>query len=180
MTKNAYDYLEEYEWIGFYRKYLIYFDFLDFFYYLETREGSIEEISLEYIEKHIELAIESLDYDYIIKSYTTKSKICHKINYLEDALKCDMRILILNMNPICLNYNFYQWHAPLDIENIANLKMLKSKFGEKRLLETFNENWNFMGFKSTLIPKEEVWNHLITALNSKEQNHGSRKLEKNT
>jgi hypothetical protein len=33
-----------------------------------------------------------------------------------------------------------------------------------------------MGFKSIIIPKNDVWDYLINALNSKDQNHGSKKI----
>ena len=153
MTKKAYDYLKEYGWIGFYIKHLYYFDFLDFFDYFEGYDGDIEEISLKYLDEHIELAIKSLDFNYIIRSYNAKSEINHMTDNLENALKCDMRILILNMNPICLDYNLYPMHIPLDVNNVANLKKLKSKFGEEHILNAFNENWNFMRFNSTIIQK---------------------------
>ena len=95
---------------------------------------------------------------------------------LEDALVCDMRILHLNMNPICLDDNFYFGHIPLVPQNISFLKEDKSEFGEEIIFKSFEENWNFMGFNSVIIPKNKVWKYLITALNSKYQNHGNRKI----
>ena len=176
LTKEAYEFLKENEWISFYEDNLFYFDFLDFYNYLENNDGSIEEISKKYLDEHIELAIESLDFDYIIRSYNSQSKVIHLMGNLKEALTYDMRILILNMNPICLDYVQYPSHIPLQPENIRNLKKLKSEFGEEAILKAFNENWNFMGFKSNIIPKEEVWKYLTTALNSGAENEGSRHI----
>ena len=168
LTQESYDYLKEYEWIQFYIDNLYYFDFLDFFDFLDNHNGSIEEISLKYLDEHIKLAEESLDFDYIMRTYESKTRILHSILKLDEALECDIRILHLNMNPICLpNYSFSS-HVPLDSENISNLKEAKFK--------SFNKNWNFMGFKSIIIPKNDVWDYLINALNSKDQNHGSKKI----
>ena len=176
LTQESYDYLEEYKWIQFYMDYLYYFDFLDFFNYLDDHEGSIEDISLNYLEEHIELAEESLDFDYIMRTYKSKTRILHLIEKINEAMECDIRILHLNMNPICLpQYKFYS-HIPLDPENISNLKDVNSVYGEEMILKSFNKNWNFMGFKSIIIPKNDVWDYLIKALNSKDQNHGSKKI----
>ena len=177
LTKKAYDYLKENDWISFYDDNLFYFDFLDFFDYLEDNDGTIEEIAKKYLDEHIELAIDSLDFDYIIRSYESQSEIIHLMGDLKEALAYDMRILILNMNPICLNYVQYPSHIPLQPKNIGNLKKLKSEFGEESLLKAFNENWNFMGFKSCIIPKKEVWTYLTTALDSPYENEGSRKIK---
>ena len=176
LTQESYDYLNEYEWIQFYIDNLYYFDFLDFFDFLDNHNGSIEEISLKYLDEHIKLAEESLDFDYIMRTYESKTRILHSILKLDEALECDIRILHLNMNPICLpNYSFSS-HVPLDSENISNLKEAKSKYGEEVIFKSFNKNWNFMGFKSIIIPKNDVWDYLINALNSKDQNHGSKKI----
>ena len=176
LSKKAYDFLNEYEWIQFYLDNLSYFDFLDFEDYQIDHSGSFEEVTLNYLDEHLDIAHKSLDFEYIIRTYSAKSVILHKMGNLEDALVCDMRILHLNMNPICLDDNFYFGHIPLVPQNISFLKEDKSEFGEEIIFKSFEENWNFMGFNSVIIPKDKVWKYLITALNSKYQNHGSRKI----
>ena len=176
LTQKSYDYLEEYIWIQFYIDNLYYFDFLDFFDFLDNHNCSIEEISLKYLDEHIKLAEKSLDFDYIIRTYESKTRILHSILKLDEALECDIRILHLNMNPICLPNYAFSSHVPLNPENISNLKEVKSKCGEEIIFKSFNKNWNFMGFKSIIIPKNDVWDYLIKALNSKAQNHGSKKI----
>ena len=176
LSKKGYDFLEEFQGIQFYLDNMSSFDYLDFEDYLELHSGSFDELTLDYLDEHLILAHESCDFDYIRRTYTAKSKIYHSIGDWEDALICDMRILHLNMNPICLeNYRFSS-HIPLVVENVSALKQLKAQLGEKRLFESFNENWNFLGFESTIIPKEEVWDYLTAALNSKDENFGSRKI----
>lgn len=176
LSKKAYDFLKEYEWIQFYLDNLYYFDFLDFEDYLIAHMENFEEVTLNYLDEHIAIAHESLDFEYIIRTYGAKSLILHEMGNLDDALTCDMRILHMNMNPICLDERYYSGHIPLVPENISFLKEDKSEFGEERIFNSFEENWNFMGFNSLIIPKDEVWKYLITALNSKYQNHGSRKI----
>ena len=176
LSKKAYDFLKEYEWIEFYLDNLYYFDFLDFEDYLIGHTGSFEEIALHYLDEHIVIAHKSLDFEYLIRTYCAKSVILHGIGNLDDALACDMRILHLNMNPICLDERYYFGHIPLVPENISFLKEDMFEFGEERIFKSFEENWNFMDFNSVIIPKDEVWKYLITALNSKYQNHGSRKI----
>lgn len=176
LSKKAYDFFKEYEWIQFYLDNMFYFDFLDFEDYLINHSGSFEEIALNYLDEHIVIAHKSLDFEYIINAYGSKSVILHEMGNLDDALACDMRILHLNMNPICLDERYYFGHVPLVPENISFLKEDLSEFGEDGIFKSFEENWNFMGFNSLIIPKEEVWKYLITALNSKAQNHGSRKI----
>jgi hypothetical protein len=155
---------------------MFYFDFLDFEDYLIAQSGSFEEKTLNYLDEHIIIAQETLDFNYIIRAYVAKSKILHLMGNFDEALTCDMRILHLNMNPICLDSVYYSGHIPLDPENISHLKELKSEFGDEMILKSFDENWNFLGFKSIIIPKKEVWKYLDVAINSKYQNEGSRKI----
>ena len=176
LSKKAYDFFKEYAWIEFYLENLGYFDFLDFEDYLLNHCEGFEEITLSYLDEHLCIAQKSLDFEYIIRTYCVKSIILHETGNLEDALTCDMRILHLNMNPICLDGCYYSGHIPLVPQNISFLKEDMSEFGEERIFKSFEENWNFMGFNSVIIPKDEVWEYLITALNSKYQNHGSRKI----
>lgn len=138
--------------------------------------GSGVECSSDYLDEHIKLAEKSLDFDYLTRCYDAKSRLCHLTGDLDGALTCDMKILHLNMNPLCLDHYRFSSHIPLTPENIFNLKELKSEFGEERIEESFNEYWNFLGFKSIIIPKDEVWNYLIRALNSQDQNYGNRKV----
>lgn len=176
LSKKAYDFLKEYEWVQFYLDNLFYFDFLDFEDYLISHSGSFEEKTLNYLDEHIVIAHDALDFDYIIATYVAKSKILHLMGNFNEALTCDMRILHLNMNPICLDSCYYSGHIPLNPENISNLKELKSQFGDEMILKSFNANWNFLGFKSIIIPRDEVWKYLDVAINSKYQNEGSRKI----
>lgn len=176
LSDKAYDFLREYGWIQFYLDNLSFFDFLDYEDYLMGHGGSGVECSSDYLDEHIKLAEKSLDFDYLTRCYDAKSRLCHLTGDLDGALTCDMKILHLNMNPLCLDHYRFSSHIPLTPENIFNLKELKSEFGEERIEESFNEYWNFLGFKSIIIPKDEVWNYLIRALNSQDQNYGNRKV----
>ena len=176
LSQKAYELFKEYDWIGFYLDVLFSFDFLDYEDYMIEHGGKLEEMTLGYLDEHIKLANEALDFEYVMKCYVAKSKVCHCLENSDEALKCDMRILHLNMNPVCMESYGFSSHIPLVPENISNLKKLKERLGEEKIKEAFNENWNFMGFESYIIPKDEVWDFLITALNSKEQNYGSRRV----
>ena len=176
LSEKAYELFKEYDWIGFYLDVLFSFDFLDYEDYMIEHGGKLEEMTLGYLDEHIKLANEALDFEYVMKCYVAKSKVCHCLENSDEALKCDMRILHLNMNPVCMESYGFSSHIPLVPENISNLKKLKERLGEEKIKEAFNENWNFMGFESYIIPKDEVWDFLITALNSKEQNYGSRRV----
>lgn len=176
LTESAYELLEEYGWIEFYLDTLSHFDFLDYEDYMIDHDGNRQEVTLDYLDEHLKLADDALDFDYMMRCYDAKSKICHSIGNLDEALRCDMRILHLNMNPVCMERYRFPSHIPLVPENISNLKKLKLELGQEKIRESFDENWNFMGFESVIIPKDEVWSYLSVALNSPEQNRGSRKV----
>ena len=175
LSKKAYDFFKEHEWIQYYLDKLYSFDFLDYEDYLENYEGTFYQGTFDYLNEHIKLANQSFDFNYIIKSYEAKAKVCRSMARMDYALECEMRILHLNMNPVCLNGNFSS-HIPLVPENVTNLKKLRLRFGKEKIRESFDENWNFMGFNSFIIPKEEVWSYLIAALNAPYENHGSGKI----
>ncbi len=67
-----------------------------------------------------------MDFDYIMRAYESKTRILHLIGKSEEALECDIRILHLNMNPICFPHYEFSSHILLDSENISNLNEVKS------------------------------------------------------
>ena len=167
LTQKAYDFLKEHEWIQFYIGHLGNYDFLEFKKYFESHEGSVEDIALDYLDEHVRLTLESLDFNYIMRTNLARSIICHLRGNLEEALISDIRMFLLNMNPVCFDMRFASsFSLPYFPIYITHLKELKSELGEEAILESFNQNWNYMNFDSIIIPKKETKNILIAALNS--------------
>lgn len=175
LTQQAYDYLKEHQWIQFYEDHLWNYDFFEFSEYFYDHDGSIEEIALDYLDEHIELTYDSSDFDYIMRTYLAKSNLCYSMGNLKEGVTCDMRMFLLNMNPIGFDMRFsFRFSVPIFPIHITHLKEFKLKYGEERILESFEENWNFMNFDSSIIPKDAARNILITALNSEDNEWGKK------
>ena len=178
LTEEAYDYLKEYGWISFYEEFLYYFDFLDFIEYFDNHGGEISEIALDYLDEHVEKAKNNLDFDYLIQCFKAKSEINYRIKNWDEALKWEMRLFTLRINPICLDSRMFSVFDLVDDERMIRLKKLKPKVGDKKIEFSFNENWNYCGFNSFIVPKKDAWDILTKELDSKYIVTSKKKLRK--
>lgn len=90
ITSKGKKYLEEFSWINYYGRFLYDFDFNDFYKYLDNHEGKLKDVSLKYLDEHIDLAKENEDKDYLEDCLFAKKVILdeadqfiHGLNILE-------------------------------------------------------------------------------------------------
>ena len=166
LTNKAHEYLNDNVWINCYVNFLYRFDFSDFSNYYMSHEGDINDISSSYLEKHFQLAKHNLDFKYLRDCLNAQSKISQEMGDFKNTLLFEMRIFCLNINPICLDIDSFSSFKPLDEDNINKLYKLKSKLGGQYFLKQFNDNWNFLGFNSHIVNKNDALNILNESLDS--------------
>ena len=86
ITPKGKSYLKEYYWIGFYWEFLDEFDFNDFYKYLDVHKGDLKEVSLKYIDEHLELARKSGDEDYLDECLLVREAIEEEFEAFIDEL----------------------------------------------------------------------------------------------
>ena len=180
LTKKAREFLNDNDWINFYVNFLYHFDFSDFSnYYMNHNGDDINDISSKYLQKHFQFAKKDLNFNYLLDCLKTQSKISQNIGDFKNTLLYEMRIFCLNINPICLDIDSFPSFKPLDEDNINKLSKLKSKLGDKYFSKQFNENWNFLGFNSSIIFKNDALRILKESLNSLDLNEVNESVKWN-
>lgn len=85
ITQKGEDYLKEYSWVKFYKEFLLYFDFNDYCKFRDSHEGNLKDVSLSYLDHHIELARKSDDEKYLEDCLSSKNSILEKADdFLSD------------------------------------------------------------------------------------------------
>ena len=167
LTQKGKDYLNDYSWIELYMNFLSRFDFDDFNRFYNVNDGDFNEVVSKYLDKHINLAKKKKDFDYLITCFSSKAIFAELDENLDDALKWEMIRFCLAINPIYLDKsdNIYM---PLNQANIDNLRILKEKLSIERLLDSFDEFWDYFKFGRDIISKEDAKNILERLLNNHE------------
>ena len=85
ITDEGKNYLKEFSWIEFYEEFLYDFDFDDFYKYKDNHEGKLIDLSLNYLNEHIDLARRIDDVEYLENCVLTKKIISDEGNkFLSD------------------------------------------------------------------------------------------------
>ena len=85
ITDEGKKYLKEFSWIEFYEEFLYDFDFDDFYKYKDNHEGKLIDLSLNYLNEHIDLARRIDDVEYLENCVLTKKIISDEGNkFLSD------------------------------------------------------------------------------------------------
>ena len=172
ITAKAFDFLDEWGWLMDYGFILREFDKQDFFfYYLEKADMSqrkdnerlnvekeeimmeLKDISIEYLDKHMEIALDEGDFDYILHCLRAKS---HVYRFHKDCKRyLDFQMRIFDMiftysdffaSPIFRDYSDY----------VRQLKRLPKFFDKETIYDSFNENWDFLNHEIFEIEKEDA------------------------
>ena len=80
ITDEGKNYLKEFSWIEFYEEFLYDFDFDDFYKYKDNHEGKLIDLSLNYLNEHIDLARRIDDVEYLENCVLTKKIISDEGN----------------------------------------------------------------------------------------------------
>ena len=75
---------------------------------------------------------------------------------LNDALKWQMRIFCLEINPVFLDESYYNFYIPLNSENIDNLRLLNDEFSIEMLMDSFEKSWDYFKFNNYIVSKEDA------------------------
>ena len=82
LTPIGEEFLKENSWIEFYDDFLNKFDFNDYVKFLDNNEGELIEVTLKYLEEHLELAKKEDNQEYINDCIIAESEIQNLINLM--------------------------------------------------------------------------------------------------
>ena len=156
LTQKGKDYLNDYSWFELYMNFLSMFDFDDFNRFLDVNDGDFNEIVSKYLDEHIKLAKKNKDFHYLINCFSSKAIFADLDENLNDALKWQMRIFCLEINPVFLDESYYNFYIPLNSENIDNLRLLNDEFSIEMLMDSFEKSWDYFKFNNYIVSKEDA------------------------
>ena len=165
-TKKGLECLDEYYWIIDYRQILNKFYLQDFFSYQFGKEGEIKDISIDYLDEHLQIALNDLDFDYILDCLCAKSDIYKLYEDLDNYLEYQMKIFSLIINPSILSDFYISQGYKLKKEHLKEVYLLKKNFDENTILNSFEENWNFLNQKRFIIKKDDAKEILLQILSN--------------
>ena len=146
----------------FYSSFLDYFNFVEFRQFYNDSDLDLSEAGIEFLNKHIDLAIKKEDHDYLTISYLTKSRILQDLNQDIESLRCDLKVFILNFNPLYPVSN----HLPIDEDNAIFLNKFTKDYSVSEISKLFNEEWSKIDFKKITVNKKTCLKLLKKVLTS--------------
>ena len=177
LTEYGKNYLNDFKWIESYENYLTpNFDFNDFYKFYEENDGEIDDIILNYLDKHLQEAINLNDFDYLIACYTAKSKLLIYNNDFEEALDCEIKKSCLFINPIHRNPDLAKFLSPLDKSIMENFDILKTKYSNDEIIKKFDKIWDELNFNSFILNKDDARNVLKDLLNNNDLRKHENKI----
>ena len=151
-------------WVGFYDSFLDYFDFDDFEKYMQEYDtGDVIKNSLNYLNKHLKIAREMKDFDYLHDVFSSKAMVYLNMQEFKKSLLEELKIFALKINPIYLNN--YDSYVAVEFPNINNINVLDDLSEVKSLKRVFYKAWNEMEFEKELMDKDEAFEYLTRAQN---------------
>lgn len=141
LTNKGLEFFDEWSWLIDYNRILRNFDLQDFFCYQFEREGEIKDISIAYLDEHLDIAVKKGDIEYISHCLLAKSDVYKIYKVWENYLDCHMRMfnLIFIYSDIFASTSFRKYSD--EVKEIRNLTKL---FDEEAIYDSFERNWNFL------------------------------------
>lgn len=178
-TKKSRKFRDEWEWLIEYSLIFQKFDLQDFFSYQFEKEGSIEDKAIDYFSEHMDYAMRKHDFEYVLDCLRAKSWIYKYHKDCEGYLDFQMKLFSALINPFILIGRDYKSHYKINSDYFIEFKKLTKLFNEEVILESFDENWNFLNQKSDVVSKSDARIVLEKILNQERNDNLNKYLKEN-
>ena len=178
LTSEGEEFLKDFAWFECYEQYLLLFELSDISKYIEEHEGRDIDLILEYLTKHIALAHEKEDYEYLCDSHAAKSGIYRYDKNYEACLVESLKTFILLLNPV---YSY-------DLSNIIDLMFTNDvveyiheslkRLDDVNLKALFDELWDEKDSEKDFCTKDEGFVYLKRLLSGDDEDALSEEYRK--
>lgn len=165
VTPEGENFLNEFSWIEIYEYCLDYFEFNDYYKFMDEHEGNPAELTIDYLDEHIKLADEQKDFLYLNDCFESKVKFYLYNEDLELALDEELKTFIRRLNPMHNYIDVYNEYHVFDYDNIDNIHELSTAL-DLDVEKLYYDNWDSLSFEKEFISKEEGFRILERLLNS--------------
>ena len=157
LTEKGLKFTADNLWMEYFQNFLENFNFDEFEEFYKNSNSSVECCSLDFLDKHIDDSKKKRDFNRLITSYSSKAAIYDHIGRYENSLKTDLKIFILNLNPLYLTKQDLKYHEPVDEFNIYSLREFTKHYTIKTIQKLFNQQWSEIDFEKMVITKKQSW-----------------------
>ena len=158
-------------WVRRYCSNLDYFDFDDFFNFIKkniSKTNKLDKLIFSYLNLHLDIAYKNRDFHRLHDVYASRVIIHIEMNEIKQALKEELTLFIIRLNPIFLNNEELKSYSPIVRSNIHNIVELGNYCNIYNFKKLFNKVWSDIKFEKNLIPKKKCFNYLNKAINDNE------------
>lgn len=190
ITELGFQFKEDSFHLLYHRKYLenyIYEEFRDF--YNKNEKTDIDKITIEFLDKHVQKAINSNNHSQLIDSLKLQSKLYFNMQDIEEVLRLELKIFLINVNMLFIDEVYYDYYNPINEETFENLKKLMYTYDFEEMVfligliyDEFDENdFNISLDETEDILRRVYTNNNLSSLNKRiKYNHYPSQIAKDS
>lgn len=129
ITELGFQFKEDCKTILYHNKYLknyVYEEFEEFF--ASSEKTSINEITLDFLNQHIEKAINLKKHNQLIDSIKLQSQLYSNLQDIEEFLRLELKLFFINLNMLFIDDVYYDFYNPIEESTFNTLRKLKYEY----------------------------------------------------
>ena len=129
ITELGFQFKEDCKTILYHNKYLknyVYEEFEEFF--ASSEKTSINEITLDFLNQHIEKAINLKKHNQLVDSIKLQSQLYSNIQDIEEFLRLELKLFFINLNMLFIDDVYYDFYNPIEESTFNTLRKLKYEY----------------------------------------------------
>lgn len=129
ITELGFQFKEDCKTILYHNKYLknyVYEEFEEFF--ASSEKTSINEITLDFLNQHIEKAINLKKHNQLVDSIKLQSQLYSNIQDIGEILRLELKLFFINLNMLFIDDVYYDFYNPIEESTFNTLRKLKYEY----------------------------------------------------
>lgn len=129
ITELGFQFKEDCKTILYHNKYLknyVYEEFEEFF--ASSEKTSINEITLDFLNQHIEKAINLKKHNQLIDSIKLQSQLYSNLQDIEEFLRLELKLFFINLNMLFIDNVYYDFYNPIEESTFNTLRKLRYEY----------------------------------------------------
>ncbi|MBR0471591.1 MAG: SAP domain-containing protein [Methanosphaera sp.] len=175
ISDKGLEFIESHEDIEFYNLFLKNFYYYEFKDFLNCHDGSITEVSKEFLKEHLYSSVKKKDNKAYTDSINALAFINELNNDLTEGLYFELKKFIIGLNPLFLDESSYNYYQPISKTNIDNINLLLFK-GDFNLKEEFKKAWDSMEINNFMVSYSKSFKTLDEMLSGEDRDYMNDKI----
>ena len=129
ISKLGFQFKEDNNLLLYHNKFLkkyVYEEFKDF--YENSNKDNIDEITISFLDKHIQKAINYKNHGQLIDSIQLQTQLYYDVKDIEEVLRLELKIFLINVNMLFIDKVYYEYYDPIKEDTYNNLRNLRYEY----------------------------------------------------